>query len=153
MRHVSTFSLLSSECLSLLFFSSQGNYNSYFEATEPDSHIVDLNSELVQCDEFTSASLPISERQSVFLYSPFFPDYLLTNEPRFVFAGLGHLMEYMLISNAHHLRLPNAFGIRKIIRNMLALQQSIKTLTNDQRHTEFERARQYYELFFLSPQV
>lgn len=110
-----------------------GSYSSHFEATEPDSHIVDLNSELVQCDEFTSASLPMNERQ-------------------FVFAGLGHLMEHTLISNAHHLKLPNAFGIRKIIRNMLALQQSIKTLTNDQQHTEFERARRYYELFFLTPQ-
>jgi exocyst complex component 4 len=62
-------------------------------------------------------------------------------------------MEHMLVSNARHLRLPNSFGIKKIMRNILALQQSIKTLTNDQQNTEFERAKRYYSLFFLTPQV
>lgn len=71
----------------------------------------------------------------------------------YVFTGLGHLMESMLISNARLLRLPNDYGIKKMMRNMLALQQSIKTLTNDQQLTEFERAKQYYSLYNLSPQV
>lgn len=62
-------------------------------------------------------------------------------------------MEQMLISNARLLRLPNDYGIKKMMRNMLALQQSIKTLTNDQQHTEFERAKQYYSLYYLVPQV
>jgi len=62
-------------------------------------------------------------------------------------------MEQMLISNARLLRLPNDYGIKKMMRNMLALQQSIKTLTNDQQNTEFERAKQYYSLYYLMPQV
>jgi exocyst complex component 4 len=62
-------------------------------------------------------------------------------------------MEQVLISNARHLLLPTSFGIKKITRNMLALQQSIKTLTNDQEDTNFERAKQYYSLFFIAPQV
>lgn len=62
-------------------------------------------------------------------------------------------MEHLLISNARHLRLINAFGVKKILRNLLALQQSIKTLTNEQRNTEFERAKLYYSLFFMSPTV
>jgi len=62
-------------------------------------------------------------------------------------------MEQMLISNARLLRLPNKYGIKKMMRNMLALQQSIKTLTNDQQNTEFERAKQYYSLYYLMPQV
>lgn len=62
-------------------------------------------------------------------------------------------MEHMLISNARLLRLPNDYGIKKMMRNMLALQQSIKTLTNDQQHTEFERAKKYYSLYYLTPQV
>ncbi|KAG6855660.1 hypothetical protein H0H87_012346 [Tephrocybe sp. NHM501043] len=62
-------------------------------------------------------------------------------------------MEDLLISNARHLHRVNSFGIKKILRNILALQQSIKTLTNDQNNTEFERAKQYYSLFFLSPQA
>jgi len=62
-------------------------------------------------------------------------------------------MEHLLISGASHLRLPNHFGIKKILRNILALQQSIKSLTNDRQDSEFERAKLYYSLFFISPKV
>lgn len=110
-----------------------GNYALTYEVTEPDPYIVDLNTDLVQCDDITSTSLPPKERH-------------------YVFTGLGHLMEQVLISNARLLRLPNDYGIKKMMRNMLALQQSIKTLTNDQQNTEFERAKQYYSLYYLTPQ-
>ncbi|KAF7312779.1 Sec8 exocyst complex component specific domain-containing protein [Mycena indigotica] len=33
---------------------------------------------------------------------------------------------------ARHLRLPTPLGIKKILRNILALQQSVRTLTNEQ---------------------
>lgn len=62
-------------------------------------------------------------------------------------------MEHLLISNARHLRQANVFGVKKILRNVLALQQSIKTITGEQKHTEFERAKRYYSLFFKSPPV
>jgi exocyst complex component 4 len=62
-------------------------------------------------------------------------------------------MENMLIFNARHLRLASTFGIKKITRNMLALQQRIKSITNEPRNTEFERAKRYYSLFSLSPPV
>lgn len=62
-------------------------------------------------------------------------------------------MEQLLISNARHVRMANGFGIRKIIRNTLALQQSVRTIGDDQQHAEFERAKSYYSLFFLTPQV
>jgi exocyst complex component 4 len=67
--------------------------------------------------------------------------------------GLSNLMEQLLISGARHLRLPTPFGIKKIMRNILALQQSVKTLTNDQQNTEFDKAKRYYSLFNISPQV
>ncbi|KAJ6627103.1 Sec8 exocyst complex component-specific domain-containing protein [Mycena sp. CBHHK59/15] len=84
-----------------------GNYSIEREAGEPDPHVVDLNTELGECNDFASTCLPKRERQ-------------------FVFMGLSHLMEYLLISGARHLRLPTTFGIKKIMRNMLALQQSIR---------------------------
>ncbi|KAG6911570.1 hypothetical protein DXG01_011872 [Tephrocybe rancida] len=115
-------------CRTIYFLDSsmrQGDYSIDMDANEPDPRIVDLNAELVKCDDFVSTCLPMRERQ-------------------FVFVGLGHLMEDLLISNARHLYRVTSFGIRKILRNMLALQQSIKTLTNDQQNTEFERAKQYY---------
>jgi hypothetical protein len=43
----------------------QGTYNSHYEATEPDPYIVDLNAELVQCDDFMATHLPTKERKSV----------------------------------------------------------------------------------------
>lgn len=90
------------------------------------------NSKLIQCASLTELPLTFS---------------------RFVFVGLGHLMEHLLISNARHLRLVNQFGIKKVLRNILALQQSVKTLTNEERNTDFRRAKEYYALFFLSPAV
>ena len=70
-----------------------------------------------------------------------------------MFVGLGHLMEHLLISNARHLRLVNQLGIKKVLRNILALQQSVKTLTNEERNTDFKRAKEYYALFFQPPAV
>jgi len=110
-----------------------GNYSIEREAGEPDPHVVDLNNDLGECSDFVSTCLPKRERQ-------------------FVFMGLSNLMEQLLISGARHLRLPTPFGIKKIMRNILALQQSIKALTNDQQNTEFERAKRYYSLFNMSPQ-
>jgi exocyst complex component 4 len=62
-------------------------------------------------------------------------------------------MEYMLVVNAKHLRRPTAFGIKKVFRNILALQQVLKTLTDDEQESEFEHAKEYFSLFFITPQV
>jgi len=94
--------------------------------------VVDLNTELVQCHELMSIKLPPKDQQ-------------------YLFCGLGTFMEHILISGASRLRLPNQFGIKKILRNILALQQSIKSLTNDRPDSEFEKAKLYYSLFFISP--
>lgn len=110
-----------------------GHYNIDHEAGEPDPYIVDLNTEISNCNEFVSAAM-------------------LKEEHRFVFAGLEHLMEHLLISNARHVRMANEFGIKKILRNTLALQQSVRTIGDDQQHVEFEHAKSYYSLFFLTPQ-
>ncbi|KAJ7487411.1 exocyst complex component sec8 [Mycena galericulata] len=110
-----------------------GNYSIEREAGEPDPHVVDLNNELGECSDFASSCLPKRERQ-------------------FVFMGLSNLMEQLLISGARNLRMPTPFGVKKIMRNILALQQGIKALTNDQQNTEFERAKRYYSLFNMSPQ-
>jgi len=72
---------------------------------------------------------------------------------RFAFEGIGQLLEHLLVSEAKRIRLANANGIRKMIRNILALQQSIKTLTSDTRGADFDRAKKYYTLFFRTPTV
>jgi exocyst complex component 4 len=44
-------------------------------------------------------------------------------------------------------------GMKKIDRNILALQQCVKTVVRDTHDGELLRAKQYYLLFSLNPQV
>lgn len=62
-------------------------------------------------------------------------------------------MDDLLIHNARHIGVANSLGMRKISRNMLALQQCVKTIVPDARDGELLRAKQYYLLFSLSPPV
>ncbi|KIJ68218.1 hypothetical protein HYDPIDRAFT_106370 [Hydnomerulius pinastri MD-312] len=110
-----------------------GNYQVDHEVGEPDPYIVDLNTELSKFDEFVSVTL-------------------LKDEQDFVFSGLEDLIEHLLVANAQHIRLANDFGIKKVMRNIRALQQSIRTIGDGQQSAQFEKARQYYSLFSLGPQ-
>ncbi|KAG8219663.1 hypothetical protein J3R82DRAFT_618 [Butyriboletus roseoflavus] len=107
-----------------------GNYQIDHEVGEPDPYIVDLNSELSDFDEFTSTTL-------------------LKKEQNFVFFGLEDLVERLLVNNARQIRVANDFGMKKVNRNIRALQQSIRTIGDGEQFAEFERARQYYTLFSL----
>ncbi|KAG6336133.1 hypothetical protein ID866_2943 [Astraeus odoratus] len=110
-----------------------GNYRVDREIREPDPYIIDLNMELSQINECVFSTLPKEEQD-------------------FVFCGLEDIVEQLLISNAHHVRSLNGFGIAKVMRNILALQQSIRTLGTSQQAARFERARLYYSLFSAGPQ-
>ncbi|KIJ21922.1 hypothetical protein PAXINDRAFT_124220 [Paxillus involutus ATCC 200175] len=110
-----------------------GNYQIDHEVGEPDPYIVDLNMELSKIDEFVSATL-------------------LKDEQSFVFCGLEDLVEHLLIANARNIRLANDFGIKKVTRNIRALQQSIRTIGDGRQLAQFDRARHYYSLFSLGPQ-
>jgi exocyst complex component 4 len=62
-------------------------------------------------------------------------------------------MDHLLISKARSLHSPTAFGIKKIQRNLLALQQSLKMITTDHQNNELSHSKRYYSLYFLPPQV
>lgn len=63
-------------------------------------------------------------------------------------------MEHSIIGNTRFVRSVTTSGIKRLLRNTMALQQSIKTLTaDDASNTEFERAKRYYNLFYLTPPV
>ena len=62
-------------------------------------------------------------------------------------------MEELVISNARQIRVANVHGIKKILRNVVALRQNTKTLTSWSPNFEFDRAREFYSLFSLGPQV
>ncbi len=63
----------------LLILLLQGNYSMEQEAGEPDPHVIDLNNELGECDEFLSTSLPeTARRQDTFFRAyAFFSSILL----------------------------------------------------------------------------
>lgn len=133
-----------------IFLYPQGNYRLEHEPIEPDPHVVELNIEIGKCDDAAMASLPERDRRWVH-----YPATCITLDfaNRFVFEGLGTLMEQVLISGSRHLRFVNEHGIQKILRNVIALQQNLKTLNDGPRDTGLERAKQYYGLFSLTPSV
>jgi len=117
-------------CLDAAF--RHGNYQIDHEVGEPDPYIVDLNSELSNFDEFTATTL-------------------LRDEQNFVFFGLEDFVDQLLVNNARQIRVANDFGMKKVNRNIRALQQCIRTIGDGEQFARFERARQYYALFLLGP--
>ncbi|KAH9948198.1 Sec8 exocyst complex component-specific domain-containing protein [Amylocystis lapponica] len=110
-----------------------GIYRTEREVGEPDPYVIDFNADLSKCDDFVSSTLPEKER-------------------RFIYEGLGQLLQHLLISDARYIRAVNAFGVKKMMRNMLALQQNLRTITQEGHEVDFERAKRYYSLFAMSPQ-
>jgi len=43
--------------------------------------------------------------------------------------------------------------MKKVMRNILALQQGLRTLDANQQDTDFEKAKRYYGLFSMTPRV
>lgn len=69
------------------------NYRIDQECTEPDPFVQDLNTNLIACDDAIVGVLPETER-------------------RFIFDGLGGLVEHLLVSNSRLIRFANDLGIR-----------------------------------------
>ncbi|GAA5870920.1 hypothetical protein JCM3774_003481 [Rhodotorula dairenensis] len=111
-----------------------GVYQLQEDILEPDPSIVDLNSDLAECDELVGHALMPRSR-------------------RFVFEGLSPLMDDLLIRNARHIRLANHFGQHKMLRNILALQQNLKTLGDEPLQVNFDRSRRFWELFESGPKT
>jgi len=109
-----------------------GNYVLEGEATEPDPNIIDLNATLTACEEAITATVAPQQRT-------------------FIFEGLGLLMESLLITYSRRIRKANAAGVRKINRNILALQQNQRAIADDPRSSNLERAKKYYALYSFTP--
>lgn len=108
------------------------NYRVDQECAEPDPFVQDLNTSLIACDDAIVGVLPEIER-------------------RFIFDGLGGLIEHLLVSNSRLIRLANDLGIQKMLRNISALRQNLKTITGLPDDSELSKAQDYYQLFSLGP--
>ncbi|SGY79129.1 BQ5605_C008g05051 [Microbotryum silenes-dioicae] len=109
-----------------------GVYQLAEDIAEPDPSVVDLNSDLAECDECAATTLAEPER-------------------KFIFEGLSLLMDQLLISNARHIRLANQFGLKKMFRNILALQQNLKNLGDAPLQVNFDRSRKFWDVFGRGP--
>ncbi|KAJ1301826.1 hypothetical protein OPQ81_009054 [Rhizoctonia solani] len=108
------------------------NYRIDQECREPDPFVQDLNTSLIACDDAINGVLPEIER-------------------RFIFDGIGGLVEHLLVSNSRLIRFANEFGIQKMLRNLSALRQNLKTITGLPEDSELSQAQAYYNLFHMGP--
>lgn len=99
------------------------------EVTEPDPHILVLNSELVLFDETVSR-------------------FLRERETAYIRGGVGLLINDYLIGNAWMATPMNAKGCGRMQLNVLVLQQNLK---NIEQGVDLARASNYYALFDAGP--
>lgn len=129
-----------------------GVYHLFEDTAEPDPSVVDLNSNLAEFDECAATTLAAPERRYV-RFSRARTRLIPVVFARFLFEGLSTLMDQLLISNSRYIRLANAFGLSKMLRNILALQQNLKNIGDAPLEVDFERSRKFWEVFGRGPQV
>ena len=107
----------------------QGNYSLEREASEPGPRIVDLNSELTECEGHLSTA--VGERghacDSLAILLDLRP-HISFPSSRPASKGIGQPPEHLVVSEVKRVRLENTNGIKEMIGNILVLQQTIKTL-------------------------
>eukprot|EP01135_Chromosphaera_perkinsii_P003877 Nk52_evm13s260 gene=Nk52_evmTU13s260 len=94
------------------------------DAIQPDSLIALLNKNLCFLEERVASQLP-------------------AQKARYIFDGISHLVVIILIKNVHRITRINNNGVKKMCRNIFALQQNLSniTMTNE---PAFDYARQFY---------
>jgi len=107
------------------------NYVCNSNAMDPDSNVNNLNKSLSSFEEIATACMG---------------NYKF----RYLFEGVGFLVSSILISNISEIKKVNQNGIKKMCRNIFAIQQNLTNITTS-REGDLDRARQYYELLYSNP--
>ncbi|XP_078358131.1 exocyst complex component 4-like isoform X2 [Oculina patagonica] len=109
----------------------EANYMCNSNAMDPDSNVNNLNKSLSSFEEIATACMG---------------HYKF----RYLFEGVGFLVSSILISNISEIKRINQNGIKKMCRNIFAIQQNLTNITMS-REGDLDRARQYYELLYSNP--
>jgi exocyst complex component 4 len=72
---------------------------------------------------------------------------LQERKTRYVFEGVSHLIAAIFIGAAEHIRKINSNGVKKMCRNIFAVQHTLTSSITGSRETALDHAKQYYELF------
>ncbi|KAJ2449937.1 exocyst subunit [Coemansia sp. RSA 2336] len=107
----------------------EGTYHLDRDADEPEPYIHALNADISSIEEKMELCLS--------------PEKL-----NLVFAGISVLMAHILIANTRHIRHFNRAGNRKMLRNILALQQNLTNIALPEEGG-LDNARKFYELYDL----
>lgn len=111
----------------------QGAYVTDVHNLEPDVHVVDLNTELAACHEM-------------------FKEAMLPEHHAFVFDGLDVLMDALLTQAVTRLPAINRYGVTKMLRNILSVQQNLKNIVDEPRRIDLERSKRLWELLTKEPE-
>ncbi|CAH1783447.1 unnamed protein product [Owenia fusiformis] len=114
----------------LMPVAKQSNYCGAIDDMDPDSNVLKLNRDLTSIEEAMAQSLQ-------------------PKKFKYVFEGLGHLVSTILINSTQYLKRINENGIKKMCRNIFAVQQNMTNITMS-RESDLDHARQYYELLYLT---
>lgn len=118
------------------------------DSTDPDPNIIELNSLILGTEAALSSTISAPQRH-------------------LVLSGFGHFLNRLLINSVLSLKIGNEYGFRKMYRNVLALQQNMKTMRRDDEdqlpelassngslmYSDFERSRKFWELAASGPDV
>ncbi|XP_071090012.1 exocyst complex component 4-like [Haliotis cracherodii] len=115
----------------LLPVAKQSNYAGPIDDLDPDSNVLKLNKDLTSMEEVLAHSLQ-------------------PKKFKYIFESLGYLVSSILINSVHFLKKINENGIKKMCRNILAIQQNLTNITLT-RESDLDRARLFYELLYLTP--
>ncbi|KAJ1667008.1 exocyst subunit [Coemansia sp. RSA 1813] len=139
---VSRYTALSVQCLMVLrievhahcihyldLATREGNYNLQSEAVEPDPYIQALNADISTIEDKMEGCLPSDKLNTVF-------------------GGISVLMAHILMTNTRYIKQFNDAGSRKMIRNILALQQNLTNIALPEE-SGLDKARRFYEMYEL----
>ena len=111
---------------------TEGTYVVDAGALEPDSHVVDLNTDLTACNEMLKETITAEHQH-------------------FVLDGLDVLMDAVMIDGVRSVRAINRHGVTKMIRNILSLQQNLKNIVATPQRVDLERSKKFWEMLSREP--
>lgn len=101
------------------------------ESVDADSLVIQMNKDLITLQDIVATSLA-------------------THKFRYMFEGLGHMMSSLIISSAPNIKKINSNGVKKMSRNLFAIQQNLLNITQS-REPDLDKARLYYDLLYKIP--
>ncbi|XP_070492130.1 exocyst complex component 4 [Chironomus tepperi] len=101
------------------------------DTLEPDTKVLKLTKVLSDLDEAFSSTLH-------------------PRKTKYIFEGLAHLVARILIMTSNSMESLENHAIQQMIRNSLALQQTLSSITAQREH-QLDHARKYYEMLYKEP--